>query len=205
MGPALLTELASASKSLAALRAETLKPHLTNYPASVQQKAEALLASLNTDAAQQKQHLDDMLSSVKGGDIRRGQAIFNSPKAACSACHAIGYLGGNVGPDLTKIGTIRNERDLLEAIVYPSASFVRSYEPMIVATRGGEEYSGVLKKDSADEVVLATGPNTEQRLARADITDMRPGTMSVMPSGLAEQLTKEELADLLAFLKATRW
>jgi len=41
---------------------------------------------------------------------------------------------------------VRNERDLLEAIVYPSASFVRSYEPMIVATKAGEEFSGVLKK-----------------------------------------------------------
>ncbi len=200
-----LVEALGTSKSLAALRSETLKPHLTNFPPVVQQKADVLLASLNTDAAQQKKHIEDMLASVKGGDARRGQAIFNSPKAACSACHAIGYLGGNVGPDLTKIGTIRNERDLLEAIVYPSASFVRSYEPMIVATKGDEEYSGVLKKDSAEEVVLATGPNTEQRLARADITDMRPGTVSVMPSGLAEQLTKDELADLLAFLKATKW
>jgi putative heme-binding domain-containing protein len=192
-------------KALASLRAETVKPHLTNFPAVVQQKAEPLLASLNTDAAQQKKHIDEMLVSVKSGDVRRGQAIFNNPKAACSACHAIGYLGGKVGPDLTRIGQIRNERDLLEAIVYPNASFVRSYEPMIVATKSGEEFSGVLRKDATDEVVLATGPNTEQRLARADITDMRPGNVSVMPSGLAEQLTKEEIADLLAFLKSTRW
>ncbi len=146
-----------------------------------------------------------LLTSATGGDIRRGQTLFNSARAACSACHAIGYLGGKVGPDLTKIGQIRNERDLLEAIVYPSASFVRSYEPVIVATKDGEEYSGVLRKDSTDEVVLATGPNTEQRIARSDITDMRPGSVSTMPSGLAEQLTKQELSDLLAFLKATRW
>jgi putative heme-binding domain-containing protein len=204
VGLALVASLEK-SKSLASLRSETVKPHLTNFPVVVQQKADALLASLNTDAAQQKKHIDEMLASVKSGDVRRGQSIFNSPKAACSACHAIGYLGGKVGPDLTKIGQIRNERDLLEAIVYPSASFVRSYEPMIVATKGGEEFSGVLRKDAADEVVLATGPNTEQRLARADITDMRPGAVSVMPSGLAEQLTKEEVADLLAFLRATRW
>ncbi len=203
VGLALVSSL-EASKSVASLRAESLKPALTNFPATVQQKAEALLASLNTDAAQQKQHIDTLLASVKGGDIRRGQAIFNSPKTACSACHAIGYLGGNVGPDLTKIGQIRNERDLLEAIVYPSASFVRSYEPMIVATKDGEEYSGVLRKDAADEVVLATGPNTEQRIARNDITDLRPGAVSVMPSGLAEQLTKEEVADLLTFLRAAR-
>ena len=44
------------------------------------------------------------------------------------------YLGGHVGPDLTNIGQARTERDLLESIVYPSASFVRSYEPIIVVT-----------------------------------------------------------------------
>ena len=182
-----------------------MKPLLTNFPASVQQKADALLASLNTDAAQQKKHIDEMLASVKGGDIRRGQALFNSPKAACSACHAIGYLGGNIGPDLTKIGQIRNERDLLEAIVYPSASFVRSYEPVIMLTKSDEEFSGVLRKDAADEIVLATGPNTEVRVARSDITEMRPGRVSVMPAGLDEQLSRQELADLVAFLKGTKW
>jgi putative heme-binding domain-containing protein len=193
-----------ASKAVQSLRAENLKPAITNFPARVQQRANELLASLNTDAAQQKTHIDEILVSAKSGDIRRGQAIFNSPKAACSACHAIGYLGGKVGPDLTRIGQVRNERDLLEAIVYPSASFVRSYEPVVVATKSGEEFSGVLRKDAPDEVTLATGPDTEQRIARTDISDMRPGSVSVMPSGLADQLTKAEVADLLAFLKATR-
>lgn len=193
------------SKSLPSLRAENLMAALTNYPAPVQQRADTLLASLNPDAIQQKAHIDQLLSATKGGDVRRGQGIFNSAKAACSACHAIGYLGGKIGPDLTRIGQVRNERDLLEAIVYPSASFVRSYEPVIVTTKSGDEYSGVLKKDSADEVILVTGPTTEQRVARGDIADMRPGTVSVMPSGLADQFSKEEVADLVAFLRATRW
>jgi putative heme-binding domain-containing protein len=200
-----LVDSLQASKAWQSLRAENVRPVLTNFPATVQSRAETLLASLNTDAAQQKKHVDELLESCKGGDVRRGQALFNSPKAACSACHAIGYLGGKVGPDLTRIGTVRNERDLLEAIVYPSASFVRSYEPLIVATKSGDEFNGVLKKDASDEIVLAIGPTTEQRIARNDIADMRPGTVSVMPSGLADQLTKEELADLLAFLKATKW
>jgi putative heme-binding domain-containing protein len=100
---------------------------------------------------------------------------------------------------------VRTERDLLEGIIYPSASFVRSYEPIIVATRDGEEHSGVLRKDAADEVILATGPGAQVRIARADITDTRPGKISVMPQGLDTQLTIQELADLLAFLKATRW
>ncbi|HEU0011197.1 MAG TPA: hypothetical protein VFT34_15370, partial [Verrucomicrobiae bacterium] len=64
--------------------------------------------------------------------------------------------------------------------------------------------SGVLRRDAPDEVVLGTGPGVEARIARADITEMRPGAVSVMPAGLDEQLTRQELADLLAFLKATK-
>jgi putative heme-binding domain-containing protein len=93
----------------------------------------------------------------------------------------------------------------LEAVLFPNASFVRSYEPMVAVTRDGEHHSGVLKRDSAEEVVLATGPNLTTRLKRSEITAMRPGTVSVMPQGLDQQLSKAELADLLAFLKATRW
>ncbi|MBU6399336.1 MAG: heme-binding protein, partial [Verrucomicrobia bacterium] len=93
----------------------------------------------------------------------------------------------------------------LESVVYPSASFVRSFEPWIVETKEGDAYSGVLKKDAPDEVVLATGPNTVERVARGDIVEMRPGTVSIMPQGLDQTLTRQELADLLAFLKATKW
>ena len=124
---------------------------------------------------------------------------------ACSSCHAIGYLGDDLGPDLTRIGQVRTERDLLEAVVYPSRSFVRSYEPVIVVTHDDREYSGVLQKDSPSELVLATGPGTEVRLSRNEVAQMRPGRVSVMPQGLDQQLTGQELADLLAFLKATRW
>jgi putative heme-binding domain-containing protein len=188
------------------LRGEVLRPRLTNFPAVVQQKGEELLASLNQDDAKQKAHLESLLAEVHGkGDVRRGQAIFNSAKTACLTCHALGYQGGKVGPDLTRISEVRSERDLLEAIVYPSASFVRSYEPVVVATKDGEMQSGVLRKDEPDEVLLATGPTTEVRIARSDITEMRPGTVSVMPQGLDEQLSHQELADLLAFLKNTRW
>jgi len=82
---------------------------------------------------------------------------------------------------------------------------VRSYEPVVVTTRSGDEQSGVLRRDTPDEVVLGTGPGVETRIARAEIAEMRPGSVSVMPAGLDEQLTRQELADLLAFLKSTKW
>ncbi len=200
-----LIESLKESKAAASLRAETLTNRIAKFPASVKKAADEFLASLNTGAAAQRKHIDELLAGLKDGDIRRGQAVFNSSKAACSSCHPIGYAGGHVGPDLTNIGKARTERDLLEAIVYPSASFVRSFEPMIVSTKSDEDYSGILKKDSADEIILVTGPNAEVKIARADIKEMRPGAVSVMPQGLDTQLTKQELTDLVTFLKATKW
>jgi putative heme-binding domain-containing protein len=193
------------AKGLSSLRVDVLQSLLAKYPATVQEHGKELLVLLNADAAKQSAHIDELLKLLKDGDLRRGQAIFNSQKAACFSCHTVGYLGGKVGPDLTSIGQARTERDLLESVIYPSASFVRSYEPYIITTKSDETYSGVLKKDAADEVVLATGPGADVRIARADITEMRPGTVSVMPAGLEQQMTKQELADLLAFLKSTKW
>ena len=206
LGQKLLAALKE-SKSARSLNPGQIRPQLSKFPDSTRKDAEVFLASLNADADKQAARLDSLLAELKSfpGDIRRGQAVFNSPKAACVACHKLGYLGGNVGPDLTSLGAARTERDLLESIVYPSASFVRSYEPMTVATKSGEELSGVLKKDAPDEVVLATGPGVEIRLARNDIIEMRPGTVSVMPQGLDEQLSRQELSDLVTFLKNTKW
>ena len=83
------------------MRPDILRPRLAKYPESVQQKGEALLASLNVDAARQKRRLEELLAAAqdgKTGDVRRGQAVFNSPKTACLSCHTIGYLGAGSVP-----------------------------------------------------------------------------------------------------------
>ncbi|HXG46010.1 MAG TPA: dehydrogenase, partial [Methylomirabilota bacterium] len=203
VGTKLVAALRAAS-SLSSLRAEQIKPVFAKYPEAVQQQAAALAASLNADAARQKKRLDELEKALPSGDRDRGRRLFESAQTACSTCHQVGYLGGRDGPDLSRIGSIRTGRDLLEAIVYPSASFVRSYEPMIVTTRSGEEHSGVVREDSSGQITLVTGPGSEVRLARADIRDMRPGSVSIMPQGLDEHLTPEQLADLVAFLKSLK-
>jgi len=200
VGMALVAALKD-SPALAGLRIDAIKTNLAKFPSAVQKKAEELYTIINVDVAKQREKLESLLASLKAGDIRRGQVIFNSTKAACAACHPFGYLGGNVGPDLTRIGQIRQERDLLESIVFPSASMVRSFEPVVVLTKSGKSHNGLVKKDSADEVVLATGPKEEVRIAKDEIEEMRPSTVSVMPSGLDQQLSPQDLADLIAFLK----
>jgi putative heme-binding domain-containing protein len=192
------------SKVRSSVRAEVLRPVLSKYPEPVRTEGEALLDALTLDTVNQIRRLETLLPTLQGGDIARGQAVFNNTKVACYSCHAIGYMGGRIGPDLTRIGQVRSERDLLEAILYPSASFARGYEPVVIKTRSAEVHTGVLRNnDLPDEVVLAT-ERDETRIPRRDIVDMQPGTVSLMPQGLADQLTRQELADLLAFLKATR-
>jgi putative heme-binding domain-containing protein len=81
---------------------------------------------------------------------------------------------------------------------------VRSFEPVRVINKAGDDFSGVLRKDAPDEVVLGTGPETEVRIPRMEIADMRPGMVSVMPQGLDTQLSRQELADLITFLKSMK-
>jgi putative membrane-bound dehydrogenase-like protein len=187
--------------ALAALRIDVLRQRLAKYSPKVQQGIDELQALVDVDAAAQRARIDELLPSVSSGDVRRGQAVFNSAKAACTACHKFGYLGGLSGPDLTKIGRIRNERDLLEAILYPSLSFVRSYEPVILVTTDGRALNGLVRGETATEIILATGPNQEVRLRKDEIEEQQNSKISIMPAGLDKQLTLQELLDLVAFLK----
>ena len=82
------------------------------------------------------------------------------------------------GPDLTRIGGIRTERDLLESIVFPSASFVRSYEPVRVVTTDERTFNGVLKKDAPDEIIVIIAADKEERVARADIESITPSRVA---------------------------
>ncbi|MBX3732640.1 MAG: HEAT repeat domain-containing protein [Verrucomicrobiae bacterium] len=206
LGRQLLAAL-RASPSARALHPGQWTPRFAKFPEPVREEAAAHIASIHTDAASQAARLDVLLESLQQmkGDIRRGQEVFNGARAACASCHRIGYLGGDVGPELTRIGEVRSERDLLESIVYPSLSFVRSYEPTRISLRDGEEIQGIVRSESSEEVTVVTGPGAVQRIRRSDIAAMEPGGISVMPGGLDEQLSRQELADLLLFVKAVRW
>jgi putative heme-binding domain-containing protein len=190
--------------AFAALRADAVFARLKKFGPAVEREGEELAARLNADLVLQRQHLEKLLAGVGSGDVRRGQAVFKSPKLACASCHAVGYVGGNVGPDLTRIGQVRTERDLLESVAFPSASFVQGYEPWTVLTTDGRSLNGVLKKNAADEIVLAINATEQVRIARSDIEQMEPSKVSAMPAGLDKQLTPQELADLVAFLKTCR-
>ena len=191
------------SAALPSVRIDLVRAALAKYGPTVQQGVAELESLVNVDAAAQRKQIEQLLPLVAKGSIVRGHAVFYSSKATCSACHRLGYAGGTTGPDLTHVGQTRTERDLLEAILYPSLSFVRSYEPMQIVTQDGKTLNGVIRDETAQEFVVTTGPDQIVRLPRTEVDEMKPSTVSIMPAGLEKQLTAQELADLVAFLKSS--
>jgi putative membrane-bound dehydrogenase-like protein len=200
---AALFKAISQPKVRALLRDDQLKALAKNFTAH-KPELDKLQTLLDQDRAADRAKVEALLTKMQAGDVRRGQVVFYSQKAACSSCHKIGYVGGLVGPDLSRIGSIRTERDLLEAIVLPSASFVRSYEPVKVTTHDGRVFNGILKSENSSEVVLAINATETVSLKRGEVEAVTPSTVSVMPSGLDQQLTVQDLADLLAFLRSRK-
>jgi putative heme-binding domain-containing protein len=202
---------------LALLKSLQANPGINSVPAAVittafqsasqeiHEQLRPLLDRLTVDLSKQGEHVDELLANLPPGDIRRGQTVFNSTEAACITCHEIGYLGGNLGPDLTSIGQARSPRDLLESIMFPSASFVRSYESVSVKSKDGTTYLGIVGDSSPETLTLRLAPTAEIVLKHEDILEQHPATVSLMPQGIHTQLTKQQLADLLAFLNGTRW
>ena len=199
VGTKLLASL-KVSPGRSSLSADRLKKLLQPFPPDVQQQAASLLDELNIDAGKQAARLVELRPALEVGDAKRGREIFFSKRTSCFACHRIGTDGGNVGPDLSAVGKIRSRRDLLESVVFPSATIVRGFEPVTLVTDAGRVHSGIIARETVDSIYLRTTDRREIRIARDEIDELAPSQISVMPQGLDKVISIDELRDLLAFL-----
>lgn len=181
-----------------------IRERLEPFGEATMNAARPLFADQEQRRAQQVARLIELETSLPDGDVSRGQHLFHADRIGCIRCHQMGYVGGRMGPDLTRIGQIRAERDLLEAIVFPNASFVRSYESWMAETLDGGQFQGVMTNQSAAEITLSWSPTESVTLQRQELMELSPSEVSIMPSGFDQQLTEQELADLIEFLKASR-
>lgn len=199
VGKKLLAAL-EAAPGVASLSGDALKAALAKQPDEIRKAAAPLLKRLSADVEAQKAKLADLKDVLSGGDAKRGKDVFLGRKAGCVACHTALGQGGRVGPDLSKIGSIRAAGDLLEAVVFPSATFARGFEPFVVRTKDGAVSDGLIVRETAESIIVFTPDRVEKRIARSAVDAIRESKISIMPQGLDAQLTRDELRDLLAFL-----
>ncbi len=136
-----------------------------------------------------------------GGDAARGRRVFFSVHAACSACHVRDGRGGTLGPDLSNVGLSKTRRQLLDAVLQPSAEVSPEWQGWFIRTTAGETHVG-RQIDVGDKAVdlytLGAGFIT---VAKADIETYGMADTSLMPAGLETQLTVSDMRDLFAFLE----
>ena len=186
------------SPSLSGFTPEYLEKVFEQYPDEVKSATAPLMAKLNEVRADRLTRLETLEKNIPNGSLDSGRALFFG-KATCATCHTIGANGGHFGPDLTSIQRDRSAHDLLEAIVYPSASFVREFESYRIKTKDGE-HTGIIRERTPDAVIVATSAQTSVRIARADILSTEILDMSLMPQGFDQLLNNQEIADLMAFI-----
>ncbi|MCA9058421.1 MAG: c-type cytochrome, partial [Planctomycetaceae bacterium] len=136
------------------------------------------------------------------GEAARGAVVFFARETGCAVCHQLQGRGGRVGPDLSSVARRLNRRQLAEAIVYPSASFLTGYESWAVVDRDGAIHTGLLMS-ATDAVVLKTKDDQTERIPRESVEELVRQSASLMPDFRQAGLTDQQVADLIAFLFET--
>ncbi|MCH2183306.1 MAG: c-type cytochrome [Mariniblastus sp.] len=134
--------------------------------------------------------------ALQNASPNRGRVVYEK---TCAACHLLYGQGGKVGPDLT--GSNRRDLEyLLLNSVDPSFDVAEGYRTLIIQTVDGRLLTGVLDEEDETRVVLRTADQPRVVIAKADIEGRRLSRKSVMPEGQLDQLTEQEVVDLVKYL-----
>lgn len=147
-----------------------------------------------------KAQLDEFITDVaKKGDAARGETVYRRKDQACLKCHAIAGAGGQVGPDMSSIGSSAQVDYLVESLLQPNAKIKEGYHSLVITTDKGKIFTGVKTRETGRELVLRDAEDREIVIPKKEIEDQKNGA-SLMPEGLTDELTRGELVDLVRFL-----
>jgi putative heme-binding domain-containing protein len=148
---------------------------------------------------------DDMVSSVEGLDHGRsfanGKQMFEV--ASCVSCHRMNGVGEQVGPDLTGLDPKMTRAEILRSLVEPSAKIDEKYLTYSFALKSGKVVTGMILESSPERIKVIENPMAKAPpvlIDRSDIEDQSKSATSIMPKGLLDKLTREEILDLVAYI-----
>ena len=136
---------------------------------------------------------------LQGGNAASGQQVVNShPAAQCTRCHVIGAGTALVGPNLTGVATRLSRAELLQSLLEPGARIAPGFGSVSLTLQNGQQIDGLLREETATEVVIATGTAGDRRVPKAQIAQ-RSNAMSAMPP-MGLLLKPREIRDVIEYL-----
>ena len=150
--------------------------------------------------------LDDLKGDVmhlahRANNFEVGQQLFKA--AACIGCHKLNNQGNNIGPDLTKLPPEYSKVDVLEHLLNPSKKIDKKYQSNIIELTSGKVLTGLITEETGDAIKLIDNPATPEKVTTIPKTEIESRTLSevsIMPKGVLNKLTREEIFDLLAYV-----
>ena len=151
---------------------------------------------------------EELASSVEqlreGRSFSNGKQIFQA--ASCASCHKLGGAGTEIGPDLTKLDPKQQKPiEILRDILDPSFRINEKYQTFTFELESGKVLTGLVVAETADVVKVIENPLAKAEpttIQKADIAERKKSPVSIMPKGLLDKLTREEILDLIAYVAA---
>ncbi len=180
--------------ALDALRRERL---LKSPDANIRQRAEKLLAGRSADKGRQAVLARYVKALAGPRDAGRGKEVFDKQ---CAKCHQLEGEGYVVGPDLSVVSS-KSDEMLVTDVLDPNNVITVGFNNYTVVTDDGRIFTGVLASETATSVALCREEGKEQTILRKDIDEMEASPLSMMPEDLEKEVSPQNIADLIAFLR----
>jgi putative membrane-bound dehydrogenase-like protein len=164
-----------------------------------------LMLTLHQDTGE-RPHSDkiDQWESLLDGpaDVDRGRRVFFSNTSLCASCHVVAGRGGDLGPDLSHVGKSKGRKGLISSILRPSEEMSPEWQGWFIEMKDGTRYDGRQIDVGYTDIKLYTQTEGFIEVEKVDIADYGMSQTSLMPEGLQQRLTNQDLRDLLAFLES---
>jgi putative membrane-bound dehydrogenase-like protein len=177
-----------------AIRRQRLLQH---KDAGIRQAATQLFAAAS-DPERSALVTDYWLKLPEKADAGRGAKLFTK---ACATCHKLGNLGQAVGPDLASVGD-KTPQGLLAAILDPNRAVETRYINYVAATKNGLTLTGMLQSETSTSITLISSDGKSHQLLRNELEELVSTGKSLMPEGMEKDLSPQDLADVIAFVRA---
>ncbi|MEM7558097.1 MAG: PVC-type heme-binding CxxCH protein, partial [Planctomycetota bacterium] len=146
-----------------------------------------------------KEFMQVLTAQVPKGDPVKGELVYRRQDLQCATCHAIGGVGGKVGPDMTSLGASAPVDYLVESIFDPNAKIKENYHAVTVLTEDDQILTGIELDSTEDELIIRDAKDKEIRIPQVEVVAKREA-QSLMPLGVVDKLSRQEQIDLIAFL-----